>query len=94
MARQPLPGRSKMRVGGDAQERGVVHPGEESGSGGGCGRRRRSGGRSGARGREGGRLVLTEPSQWSDTPLSKRAKSLMKTDMALRMKEMKRCMWM
>lgn len=33
-------------------------------------------------------------SQWSDSLLSKRVKSLMKTAIALRMKEMKRCMWM
>ena len=39
--------------------------------------------------------VLTEPlEQWSDSSLSKRAKSLMKTAVALRMKDMKRCMWM
>lgn len=46
---------------------------------------------------ETGRLeVLTSDltSQWSDSLLSKRVKSLMKTAMALRMKEMKRCMWM
>jgi hypothetical protein len=38
--------------------------------------------------------LLTEPSaQWSDSPLWKRVKSLMKTADALRMKDMKRCMW-
>ena len=46
---------------------------------------------------EGGRpgWVLTEPlEQWSVSPLLKRAKSLMKTAAALRMKDMKRCIWM
>lgn len=42
-----------------------------------------------------GRWVLTEASeQWSVSPLLKRAMSLMKTAVALRMKDMKRCMWM
>lgn len=41
------------------------------------------------------RWVLTEASeQWSISPLLKRAMSLMKTAVALRMKDMKRCMWM
>lgn len=40
-------------------------------------------------------VVLTEASeQWSISPLLKRAMSLMKTAVALRMKDMKRCMWM
>lgn len=39
--------------------------------------------------------VLTEASeQWSISPLLKRVMSLMKTAVALRMKDMKRCMWM
>lgn len=39
--------------------------------------------------------VLTEPSeQLSDSVSSKRIKSLMKTETALRMKDTKRCMWM
>lgn len=38
--------------------------------------------------------VLTEPSeQLSDSVSSKRIKSLMKTETALRMKDMKRCIW-
>lgn len=39
--------------------------------------------------------VLTEPwEQWSVSPLLKRAMSLMKTAVALRMKDIKRCIWM
>lgn len=56
------------------------------------GRRERRGERA-----EGGRpgRVLTEPlEQWSVSPLLKRAKSLVKTAAALRMKDMKRFMWM
>lgn len=45
--------------------------------------------------RQGGSQVLTEASaQYSDSLLLKRIRSLMKTEAALRMKDMNRCMWM
>lgn len=45
--------------------------------------------------RQGGGQVLTQESeQSSDGLLLKRIRSLMKTEAALRMKDVKRCMWM